>query len=897
MTQSDKTSSNAKNKAIVQSGRVVVQDVRGRFNANDQGRTFQGNNARGHIARQYPQPKRPQNSDYFKDKMLLMQAQENGVVLDEEQLLFLIGEQTNTFDDDVDEPHVQDLALNVDHVFEADLFYDDAGQSYYSDILSEVQNHDNYQDSIGEHHEVHEMQNDVQQNYVVDSDTEYTNDGNIISYEQYEEDNTERVVQSDVSSVPNDTSELATYKELVVVYEKRARFELTKREQKNDEQLRMIITDRNIQETSLKTEIHSVKMQLRSTINHSKSMKEEVATLKNDFKQKEDQHLEDFLDMKQLKEKVEDKLFKQDQSVQTVHKLCKPKPFYDEKKKVAIGYKNPLYLTRVKQVQSALYNSHEIVKTNHAPAVVHDSEDTLEIAKITRKIMLEKVKSPLFSAMPDPYTVEQARVVKLEAGLSKLKHKIKTDCQDSTDFDTVFTIKKMKAQLQEKTNTIRELKVQISIMTRKRSEADLIIDFRALDSQNKELAEHVTALQNHNASFKVENEKVKQHYKELYDSIKITRANSNDKISSLLTEIENLKAQLKGKMKCVTIDSVTPKVLARGMYAIDVEPLSPRLRYNRDAHLDYLRHLKKSVETVQEILEEARLENPLDNVVQIVLWYLDSGCSKHMTGNRSRLKNFLKKFIGTIKFGNDRIGAIIGYGDYVIGDSVISRVHYVEELGHNLFSVGQFCDSNLKVAFRKHSCFVRDMDGVKLLKGSRATNLYTISIDEMMKSSPICLMSKASKSKSWLWHRRLGPKQNLLTPGQISSGFVPNSVPATTYVPPTDKYLEILFQPMFDEYLEPARANRQAHPATANPVPVVLGGTLFLTTIDQDAPFISHSPSSSEVHLHISHQSIACGPIIEENPFTHADYNPLINMLTPEPGSATSSTWDVSLTE
>ena len=142
-------------------------------------------------------------------------------------------------------------------------------------------------------------------------------------------------------------------------------------------------------------------------------------------------------------------------------------------------------------------------------------------------------------------------------------------------------------------------------------------------------------------------------------------------------------------------------------------------------------------------------------VIQIVLWYLDSGCSKHMTGDRSRLKNFVEKFIGTVRFGNDHFGSIMGYGDYVFGDSVISRVYYVEGLGHNLFSVGQFCDSDLEVAFRKHTCFVRELDGVDLLKGSRGTNLYTISIEDMLRSSPICLLSKASKNKSWLWHRCL----------------------------------------------------------------------------------------------------------------------------------------------
>ncbi|GKB08306.1 hypothetical protein Tco_0836590, partial [Tanacetum coccineum] len=119
-----------------------------------------------------------------------------------------------------------------------------------------------------------------------------------------------------------------------------------------------------------------------------------------------------------------------------------------------------------------------------------------------------------------------------------------------------------------------------------------------------------------------------------------------------------------------------------------------------------------------------------------------------MTGDRSRLMNFMKKFIETVRFGNDHFGAIMGYGDYVIGDSVISRVYYVEGLGHNLLSVSQFCDSDLEVAFRKHSCYVHDTDGVELLKGSRSSNLYTISVIDMMKSSPICLLSKAFKNKS-----------------------------------------------------------------------------------------------------------------------------------------------------
>ncbi|GKB12009.1 retrovirus-related pol polyprotein from transposon TNT 1-94 [Tanacetum coccineum] len=221
-----------------------------------------------------------------------------------------------------------------------DPIYDEAGPSYDSNTPFEVQDHDTFVDHMDEYHEVHEMQSDVQHNYVVDSDADYTSDSNIIPYDQYVEDNEEHVVQSNVSSVRNDalmsildemheqgvqsmsankqvkvvndtlTSELARYKELVGVYEQRAKFELTDRERKIDEQMRIIISDRNRKETSLKSELHSAQLQLRSTLNHHKIMREEAIILKKDFKQKEDKFLEEFLDIKRLKEKVEEKVWK-----------------------------------------------------------------------------------------------------------------------------------------------------------------------------------------------------------------------------------------------------------------------------------------------------------------------------------------------------------------------------------------------------------------------------------------------------------------------------------------------------------------------------------------------------------------------------------------------------------
>ncbi|GJV54662.1 retrovirus-related pol polyprotein from transposon TNT 1-94 [Tanacetum coccineum] len=145
----------------------------------------------------------------------------------------------------------------------------------------------------------------------------------------------------------------------------------------------------------------------------------------------------------------------------------------------------------------------------------------------------------------------------------------------------------------------------------------------------------------------------------------------------------------------------------------------------------------------------------MSTLVEIILFIVDSGCSKHMTGNLKLLTNFVEKFLGTVKFGNDQIAPILGYGDLVQGTITIKRVYYVEGLNHNLFSVGQFCDADLEVAFRKSTCYIRDLKGNDLLTGSRGTDLYSISLQDSSTLNPICLMAKATSSQAWLWHRRL----------------------------------------------------------------------------------------------------------------------------------------------
>nr|GEZ89540.1 retrovirus-related Pol polyprotein from transposon TNT 1-94 [Tanacetum cinerariifolium] len=110
--------------------------------------------------------------------------------------------------------------------------------------------------------------------------------------------------------------------------------------------------------------------------------------------------------------------------------------------------------------------------------------------------------------------------------------------------------------------------------------------------------------------------------------------------------------------------------------------------------------------------------------------------------------SLLGRFMGTVRFENDHVAVILCFGDLQWGNILITKVYFVEGLG-------QFCDSDLEVAFRKDVCFIRNLKGVDLLKGYRSTNLYTINLHEMASASPICLMARASSTKSWLWHQRL----------------------------------------------------------------------------------------------------------------------------------------------
>nr|GEY17697.1 retrotransposon-related protein [Tanacetum cinerariifolium] len=172
---------------------------------------------------------------------------------------------------------------------------------------------------------------------------------------------------------------------------------------------------------------------------------------------------------------------------------------------------------------------------------------------------------------------------------------------------------------------------------------------------------------------------------------------------------------------------------------------------------------------------KSEIGNVNQNLIEIILFIVDSVCSKHMTENLKLLIYFVEKFLGTVIFRNDQIAPILCYGDLVQGAITIKRGYYVEGLNHNLFSVGQFCDADLEVAFRKSTCYIRDLKGNDLLTGSRGTNLYSITLQDTSSPNPTCLMAKATSSQAWLWHRRLSHLNfdtiNLLSKNDIVVGL------------------------------------------------------------------------------------------------------------------------------
>nr|GEU32645.1 retrovirus-related Pol polyprotein from transposon TNT 1-94 [Tanacetum cinerariifolium] len=799
------------------------------------------------------------------------------------------GGQDNAIDEDVDEQPVQDLALNVDNVFQADdcdafdsdvdeapmtqtMFmanlssadpvYDEAGPSYDSDILSKVYDHDHYQDAVFEHHEEHEMHDNVQLNHVVDSHAYYTSDSNMILYDQYVKDNAVPGVHSNVSSVPNDAY-MMIYNDM---YEPHAQ-SVSK-------------TSRNtVVENSLTAKLAIYKEQVELN-----ALTKEIKEIKYVFEELEAEVAQNAIDRKH------DEI---------------------ERKNLLIAYDNLIAECLSKEVFYVATNS------------------KLNVARFTK--------------MHVANTIVEARCLELEAELFNLRDKSHNGNHN------------------ELVNLLSNLEIT-------------------------QLTEKVIVLQAQNDLFRAESENIKQHYKELYDSIKITPAKHIEQVTALTTKNVNLKAQILNNVNSVSKDHVKPTVLASGKYAIDVEPLTSRLRNNREAHLDYLRHVKESVETIREIIEEAKVVRPLDSLIVSACRYTKhsqelleyaigvnrctdasgsqprsntkknrispaTGCSKQMMGDRSRLMNFIKKFPGTVRFENDHFGAIMGYGDYVISDSVISRI----QVGLNKTiryirtdNGTEFINKALTEYYKRIGIFhqktvprTSQQNGVverrnrTLVEAARTMLIFSKAL--MIMWAEVVATACYTQNRSIIHTRhnktpyelvynkkpdltffrvfgahcystinskdleKLQPTADI----RIFVGYAPSRKGYGIYNKRTRRIMETIHV-QFDELTEPMAL---VHLSTG-PTPIFLTseqiiqvsfnstGTPSFTTIDPDAPSSSILPSSSALQSPSLHQGVAAeSTLIEDNLVAPVDNTPFVNVFALEPSFDASSYGDVSSTE
>ncbi|GJZ17661.1 retrovirus-related pol polyprotein from transposon TNT 1-94 [Tanacetum coccineum] len=430
-----RNSSNPRQQATINNGRVTLQPIQGRQSSVAAGtsRTYtpgaSGNNSgkqrtvicynckgEGHMSKQCTKPKRKRDDSWFKDKVLLVQAQASGQILHEEELAFLAdlgipeGQATQTvithnaayqaddldaYDSDCDELNTAKVALmaNLSH--------------YGSDALFEVHNHDNVNNDMT-NQVVQAMPSSEQSNVVNHLETKITSDSNIIPYSQYLIESQQVAVQNSNSSTQQDDLILSVIEQLKtqVVHCTKTNLEnksvndtLTAELERYKEQVKVLKEGQNVDLKSQdnisdscaqSVEIDHLKRTLSEHLKEKESLLQTVTLLKNDFKKEESRNLDREIALEKQIKHLDNIVFKRDQSAQTVHMLTKPQFFYDNTTKQALGFQNPFYLKKAQQLEPMLYVGDIIQKTN--PIVIPDSEETLTLAEESRSKMLLKHK-------------------------------------------------------------------------------------------------------------------------------------------------------------------------------------------------------------------------------------------------------------------------------------------------------------------------------------------------------------------------------------------------------------------------------------------------------------------------------------------------------------------------
>ncbi|GKB78146.1 hypothetical protein Tco_0945041 [Tanacetum coccineum] len=332
-----RTSSNLRNQATIQDEKCYK--FKGKY-YKWQARVvkcynFQGE---GHMARQCTQPKRPRNAAWYKEKVMLAEAQEAGQILDEEEIAFLADPRIPAGQVQTVIPH--NAAFQTEDL-----------DTYDSDC-----------DDLSTTHAVLKAN--------------ISNYGSDVISEANKEHNNESI-----------TTELERYKERVKTLEQRLNIDLSSREKMIDSQMDDMIRKK----LALKEQIYSLEQNLSKQIKEKESLFKTFTIFENESKEKENKYMENEIDLEKKIKELDNIICKAGQSAQTVHMLTKPQAFYDNTHKQAIGYQNSFYLKKAQRIKPTLYDG-VVMSNTHVVMLVIDDEETLILKQESRLKMFEKAK-------------------------------------------------------------------------------------------------------------------------------------------------------------------------------------------------------------------------------------------------------------------------------------------------------------------------------------------------------------------------------------------------------------------------------------------------------------------------------------------------------------------------
>ncbi|GJX28825.1 retrovirus-related pol polyprotein from transposon TNT 1-94 [Tanacetum coccineum] len=505
-------------------------------------------------------PKRKQDDSWFKVKVLLVQAQAHGQILNEEELAFLVdpdipeGQATQTiithnaayqandldaYDSDCDELNTAKVSLmaNLSH--------------YGSDAFAEVHNHDNVNNNMI-NQAVQVMPSFEQSNVMKHSETEITSDSNIIPFSQYVIESQQAVVQNSNSSAQKDALILSVIEQLKTQVVNCIKIHLENKS----------VNDTLIAELErYKEQVKVLKEGQNVDLKKKESLMQTVTLLKNDFKKEESRNIYREIALEKRIKQLDNIVFKRDQFAQTVHMLTKPQFFYDHTTKQALGFQNPFYLKKAQQLEPKLYD-----------------EPTLSI-------------SPTNVEVPK----ELPKVSMVNMSLNKLKHHLAN-----------FDVDKVNKDIEE-TETINiELDHRVS---------KLIAENEHLKQTYKQLYDSIKPA-------RIRSKEQCEDLINQVNLKSVEISNLNARLQEKVLVIIALKDDLrKFKGKALVNNDVTKHTIDPEMLKIDLEYLNPRLLNNRSAHSDYLKHTQEEAAILREIVEQGKSQNPLNESLESACKY------------------------------------------------------------------------------------------------------------------------------------------------------------------------------------------------------------------------------------------------------------------------------------